>query len=253
MAWIESHQEIEKHPKTLDLMADLGLDVDQAIGKIHRLWWWCLSYAEDGDLRKHNDDRLGQAVGVLPGEPSKQFVAAMVKARWLDREPYFRVHNWWDYAGMLLQIRYKHDPKKWWKVRALYVGKRKNGCMNGSNNTTPTKPTKPTKPNQTEPEKSLNVKSVTTTPTTLRAGSKKTGTSQEYDKDVVDEIVAFCGDGKSRGYFITACRDFGGGLLREALGELKMRLAEGQSISNRGAYITSLIEDWGKEGARNGR
>lgn len=101
--------------------------------------------------------------------------------------------------------------------------------------------------------KSLNVKSVTTKATTLRAGPKPNGTPKDYDKDVVDEIVGFCGDAKSRGYFISACRELGGGLLREALGELKMRLAEGQSILNRGAYITSLIEEWSKGKTLNGR
>lgn len=150
MAWIESHQDIETHPKTLDLMAFMEWDLDKTIGKLHRFWWWCLKYAEDGDLRKHNDDRLAQAVGVSPGESSKRFIEAMVRACWLDREPYFRVHDWWEYAGMLLQIRYKHDSKKWKKVRSFYVGKTKNGSSNSSNNSTPTNQTnQPDQPNQT--------------------------------------------------------------------------------------------------------
>jgi hypothetical protein len=152
MAWIESHQDIETHPKTLDLMTFMGWELDMAVSKLHRFWWWCLRYAEDGDLRKHNDDRLARAVALNGGDEAKRFVEAMVKARWLDREPYFRVHNWWKYAGRLLQIRYKHDPEKWRKVRALYSGDLDdNPPKNGSKGDT-TKPdlTNQDQPNQTK-------------------------------------------------------------------------------------------------------
>jgi hypothetical protein len=51
LAWIESHQTLEKHPKTLDLMNATGWDLDTCLGKLHRFWYWCVDYAEDGDLR----------------------------------------------------------------------------------------------------------------------------------------------------------------------------------------------------------
>ena len=98
-------------------------DLDTTLGKLHRFWWWCVDYAENGDLRKHNDDRLGAASGVLPGQPSKRFVAAMVAACWLDRKPYFRVHDWWDYFGMFLQRKYSDQREKWESVRLLYSNK----------------------------------------------------------------------------------------------------------------------------------
>jgi len=130
-------------------MACMGWDVDTTLGKLHRFWWWCVDYAEDGDLRKHNDDRLGAAVGVLPGEPAKRFVEAMVKACWLDRKPYFRVHDWWDYIGKFLQIKYKHSPEKWQHVRDLYHGsnnKGKNCSLNGSKTYKPNQPNQPNQP-----------------------------------------------------------------------------------------------------------
>lgn len=119
MAWIESHQALRDHPKTIDLMALMGWDLDTNIGKLHRFWWWCVDYAEDGDLRKHNDSRLAIAVG-LNSNQGKQFVEAMVKSGWIDREPYFRVHDWWDYIGLFLQRKYQRQPEKWQKVRDLY-------------------------------------------------------------------------------------------------------------------------------------
>lgn len=94
-------------------------DIDISIGKIHRFWWWCVDYAEDGDLRRHNDMRIGNAVG-LNGEHSQLFVESMCKAGFIDREPYFRVHDWWDYFGKFLQVKYKHSPEKWQKIKDLY-------------------------------------------------------------------------------------------------------------------------------------
>jgi hypothetical protein len=146
MAWIESHQKLEKHPKVIDLMCAMGWSLNETIGALHRFWWWCVDYAEDGDLRKHNDARIAIAVG-LNVDSGKHFVESMVQSCWIDRDPYFRVHDWWQYIGLFLQIKYKHNPSSWKKIRSKY----KNGSNNRSHNSTPnltipnlTKPTPPT-------------------------------------------------------------------------------------------------------------
>lgn len=146
MAWIESHQSLRDHPKVFDLMRLMGWDLDSTLGKLHRFWWWCVDYAEDGDLRKHNDARIGAAAG-LSGEASKKFVQAMVEARWLDRKPYFRVHEWWSYIGRFLQVKYKRKAKKWKRVRDLYEGGSRNRSKNGSGNRKPYQPNQPDQPN----------------------------------------------------------------------------------------------------------
>ena len=104
MAWIEAHADLNEHPKTLHLESLLKCDRDQAIGKLVRFWWWCQKYCEDGDLRRYNDEALGGAVG-LNGEQASAFIRAMVTAGWLDRKPYFRVHDWWTYNGRFLQVK----------------------------------------------------------------------------------------------------------------------------------------------------
>ncbi len=119
MAYIESHQQLLTHPKTLDLMSLMGWDIDTTIGKLQRFWWWCLEYAPEGDLRRHNAARLGAAVG-LPVDQAEKFVSAMVQARFLDTSPYFRVHDWWRYVGPFLQVKYKRYPKVWQRVKNLY-------------------------------------------------------------------------------------------------------------------------------------
>jgi hypothetical protein len=119
MAWIESHQTLLHHPKTLDLMNLMEWDVDTTLGKLHRFWWWCMDYAPDGDLRRHNHPRLGAAVGI-PRDQSDRFVNAMIQAGFLDALPYFRVHDWWEYTGPFLQIKYKRHPEIWQRVRDMY-------------------------------------------------------------------------------------------------------------------------------------
>jgi hypothetical protein len=49
--WIQSHQDVREHPKTRKLAARLRVNVPEAVGLLHLLWWWALSYASDGDLR----------------------------------------------------------------------------------------------------------------------------------------------------------------------------------------------------------
>jgi hypothetical protein len=120
MAWIESHQELSSHPKMLQLAIAMEWDEDVTIGKLHRLWWWCLSYAPDGDLSKFNDAQIALAMRVGIAESSK-LKKALVDACWLDRSPYFRVHGWWEYVGRFLRIKWKDYPKRWEAVRELYA------------------------------------------------------------------------------------------------------------------------------------
>jgi hypothetical protein len=132
MAWVESHQALRDHPKVFDLMALMGWDLDTTIGKLHRFWWWCVDYAEDGDLRKHNESRLGAAVGITDPDEAKRFVRAMVDSKWIDDEPFMRVHDWWDYIGLFLQRKYGSKKKdRWESIQGMYYGT-KNTAKEGS-------------------------------------------------------------------------------------------------------------------------
>ena len=155
MAWIESNCDLADHPKTLDLMNYTGFDIDTVLGKLHRFWYWVLKYADDGDLRKFNDEQLGRAVE-LNGDKAKLWVESLVKARWLDREPYFRVHDWWDYAGRYLQGKYARKPEIWERMRALYKDENDTACKQPTSNLQATdeqqvSPNLPNLPNHTIP------------------------------------------------------------------------------------------------------
>lgn len=164
MAWIESHQTLERHPKTLNLASQMQWELDTAIGKLHRFWWWCVDYVPDGDLRRFTDAQLALAVGVDLAR-AKAFVDAMINcggisadgkplSGFIERQPYFRVHDWWDYFGTFLQIKYKRTPERWQKIKSLYVNGACNGDDNGANNgdcTPIPNLTVPNQPNLTTP------------------------------------------------------------------------------------------------------
>lgn len=120
MAWIESHQSLERHPKRADLSARMKWTKPETIGRLHMFWWWVLDFAEDGDLRKYNDGHIAEAMCVDIAQAG-DLVEALVQARWLEREPYFRVRNWYGYIWRFLHARYgKSDVGKIRRIKELY-------------------------------------------------------------------------------------------------------------------------------------
>lgn len=110
----------------LNLAAMMGWSVREAVGSLHIFWHWCVDYAEDGDLRRYNDAVIASVVALNPDD-GRRFVEALVQcggevaSGFIDREPYFRVHDWWDYIGAYLRAKYKHNPAKWRKVQRAYL------------------------------------------------------------------------------------------------------------------------------------
>jgi hypothetical protein len=123
MAFIESHQKVERHRKTKRLMSIMNWSLDITVGKLHRFWWWALDYAEDGDLSRFTPEELGDSVG-LSGDTSSRWVEAMLESGWFDREPYFRIHDWWDYVGAFLRSKYKRNKEKWEAIRDKCLDKK---------------------------------------------------------------------------------------------------------------------------------
>lgn len=101
MAWIESHQEMARHPKTRRVAVRLGISKAAVIGHLHLLWWWTLDFAPDGDLSGFDAEEVA-AVAEWEGD-AEQFLQALLDTGWLDEGR--RVHNWGDYAGRLVNLR----------------------------------------------------------------------------------------------------------------------------------------------------
>lgn len=108
MAWIESNQEVVRHPKTRKLARLLGCSVVTAVGHLHCLWWWAVDFAQDGFISKYDECDIAEAC-MWECDPS-EYVAALLKSGYVDRaESGLVIHDWIDYAGRLIVQR---DIKK---------------------------------------------------------------------------------------------------------------------------------------------
>lgn len=113
--WIESHQELGRHPKTRKAARVLGISRVTMVGHLHFLWWWSLDFAQDGNLAGYDDDELAEAAE-WEGDPV-EFVAALAQAGFIE-QPDRALHDWHDYAGKLLEQRKANAEKqKRWRER----------------------------------------------------------------------------------------------------------------------------------------
>tara|TARA_R100000353_G_scaffold160738_1_gene120502 strand:- start:1544 stop:2272 length:729 start_codon:yes stop_codon:yes gene_type:complete len=110
MAWIKSDETLSQHPK-VDLLSNLlEIHPAQAIGHLHYLWWWCLNYAETGDLTRYKN--MIAKASRFDGDNDK-YVNALVETGWLDQqEKSLIVHDWEDYHGALLEQRTKNKERQ---------------------------------------------------------------------------------------------------------------------------------------------
>ena len=104
MAYVESHQEISRHPKTMRLMRNLGVSKNEAIGLIHQLWWWAMDFAPDGDLSRFDAEDIAASID-YEGDPYELMIA-LVESGWLDKTPEesgISIHDWEHYGGKFVQ------------------------------------------------------------------------------------------------------------------------------------------------------
>ncbi len=111
MAWIESHQELANHPKVWRLAKELAISVPAAIGHLHLLWWWALTYAESGEVGNIDFTQISRAA-YWEGEPSS-LIAALIDVGFLDESgPSISLHDWHDFAGKLIDRRNADRERK---------------------------------------------------------------------------------------------------------------------------------------------
>lgn len=100
MAWIESHQAISRHRKTLHMVKELKVDRHKLIGHLHELWWWGLDNATAEGLLGHVPDSVIAEAAGWPERQADRFVAAMVSAGFVEAsEAGYILHDWFEYAG----------------------------------------------------------------------------------------------------------------------------------------------------------
>lgn len=124
MAWIESHQKLERSGKILVLSQKLGINRYQAIGHLHSLWWWALDNARNGDVTRYGNDVVTQACGwteyindeidmsrineVTNRDKGECFIEALIESGFLDlKEGKLTIHDWSMYTW-----RYFHSVER---------------------------------------------------------------------------------------------------------------------------------------------
>lgn len=112
MAWIEVHQSLLRHRKTLRLATELHANRHRTVGLLIDLWCWALDNASDGDLSHITDDALSRALE-WHGPPLKK---ALKAAQFLDGDT--RIHDWDTYVGRLMDRRIDHRIQmREWRAR----------------------------------------------------------------------------------------------------------------------------------------
>lgn len=106
MAWIESHQSLSRHRKTLAATTALRVDRHKLIGHMHELWWWGLDNADINGLVGHlAPETIAEAAG-WPVKQAKAFVEVLVDVGFLDHgDDGYVIHDWYDFAGKLMEKR----------------------------------------------------------------------------------------------------------------------------------------------------
>ena len=112
MAWIELHQELREHKKMFACAELLNLSKIQMVGTLVCLWLWALDNAQDGSLAGISEKTIAR-VCEYPEKKAAKLVSALNETGWLDKTgDTLVIHDWYDYAGKLMERRIKDKERK---------------------------------------------------------------------------------------------------------------------------------------------
>jgi hypothetical protein len=159
MAWIEIHQSLPGHRKTLKAAARLHIDPAQMVGHMVTLWLWGLDNAPDGCIGGE-PWMIAHAAG-WRGDP-EAFVNALHESAFVgaDGDPgneLWSIANWHEYAGKLIDRRAAN-------VQRMRAARATNGARTVHERVEPPYSTvqNSTEQNQVEPKPKPLAKRVTT-------------------------------------------------------------------------------------------
>ena len=119
MAWIELHQSLVNHRKTMVAADLLGMPPVHLVGHLVTFWLWALDNSEEGGL-SNIPNRTIARVAQWPDDPDR-FVDTLVEAGFFDRsEDGLSIHDWHQYAGRLID-RKKANAERMKTARATHV------------------------------------------------------------------------------------------------------------------------------------
>lgn len=104
MAYIEAHQSVLTHRKTLRLGRLLGMDRFCVVGRLVALWSWALDNAQDGIVTVADSDILADVMG-WEREPA-ELCEALVTSGFLELAgdgSFYILHDWASHGGKILR------------------------------------------------------------------------------------------------------------------------------------------------------
>lgn len=185
--WIELHQEMPRHPKTLALAQALKVSRREAVGILIDMWTWGLSCAdEDGNLKAIGDEGIALALD-WPIKKAGALVKAFVTCGWMDKldDGKYCLHDWPDYTSKLSEKRKDAERKRRERKAAKHADSSGHCPKNvrGQSEDSPTLTTHAgiTPPNQTEPNQTkLSVNNTPSPSTEEGTASGDAGAGQDF-------------------------------------------------------------------------
>lgn len=201
MAWIEVHQTLPTHRKTIEAAAILDIPPVQMIGHLICLWLWALDNAPDGVMytsRNALRNKMVANVSQWDGDPDA-FVDALVESGFLNEiDDALELHDWYDYAGKLMETR-KANRERQRRYRESKKQQETNAERNANvtRDVTVTKSERhaPTVPNPTVPNSTIDSNSVAkrfdddSIPMKLAMHLKKEILNQDPSTKVPDDLT----------------------------------------------------------------
>lgn len=156
MAWIEVHQSLPTHAKTVEAAALLDVPEVEVVGHMVCLWLWAVDNAREGRINVAKPLVIAKAAK-WAGEPGR-FVDALLAAGFMDEDGC--IHDWDEYTGRLMERRERVQEQtrarvqKWRENRRLSSIDVRNANSNALPVTPVTLGNAPTVPNPTVPNHS---------------------------------------------------------------------------------------------------
>lgn len=110
MAWLELHQSVRDHRKTVALADSLDMPEPHVVGHLTYLWLWAIDNAPEGVLPR--SARMIARAAWWTGD-ADQLVEALLEVGFIDEtDDEYRIHDWDAYAGKLIGQRKAHAERQ---------------------------------------------------------------------------------------------------------------------------------------------
>lgn len=124
MAWLEIHQSLLNHRKTLEAAESLNLKPVYLLGHIVSLWLWALDNAPTGTLGHIKPQTLARVMDW--SDDPQSLLGVLIDVGFLDESSAgLVIHDWWQYAGKLIERREQNVQR----MRAKRATSVQNTCI----------------------------------------------------------------------------------------------------------------------------